>query len=656
MIKDNKIGINKENLNINIEPRSDFYEYACGGWINQHPLPDEFSSFSTFDFLRENAREQLRELIQTLNNTPESKTKGTIAQKISDLYALGMDEQRLNEEKHTPILPLLNELKEKIKNNDLTSLLAWLHMGIDSSFFSSGVGPDPADSDLNIMHISETGLGLGDRDYYLEDNENNQKIMEAYKKYIKKIMILTGYSEKAAERVRDTVLSLEKKLAEIKMTREQRRNPLLHHNEYSLEKLNKEFPIVDWTRYFSLLDVKEIDRVNISSLDFLKNVGEIINNLTPLEIEDYLSFSLITNSTGLLSDEFVDADFEMFGKVMSGQIEKKPRWKRAMTLPNSMFGEAVGQLYVEKYFPQENKDYMIGLVESLKKSLSSHIDNLSWMSLETKSKAQEKLAAMKVKIGYPDKWKDYSEIEIDPLKSYHDNVLAASIWFTKDNYSKLGKPVDKTEWHMTPQTVNAYYSPSMNEICFPAAILQPPYFNLSADDALNYGAIGVIIGHEMTHGFDDQGRHFDKNGNLSNWWNEDDSQKFNNLADKLVDQFNRIEVAPGVHANGRFTLGENIADQGGISIALTAYQNSTVEKEEIDGFSPLQRFFISYGGVWAGSIREEEKLVRTKTDPHSLGKNRVNATLKNINEFQEAFNIQDGDGMFRPCEDRVVIW
>ena len=651
-----KQGINTENLDIATKPQSDFYEYACGGWIKAHPMPDEFSSFGQFDVLREKARKQVQDLILNLESDPSSKVRGSIAQKISDLYNMGMDEQRLNKEGAEPIKPTLEQLKVKLESEDLTSLLAWLHLGLDSSFFSSGVGPDPADSNMNIMHIGETGLGLGDRDYYLEDNETNRKILEAYEQYVKRIMSLIGYDEEAATRVWNSVIKLESELAEIKMTREDRRNPALHHNIYTIAKLQEDFPIVDWSKYFKLLGVDNVETVNVGSVPFMEKISGIVADLSKQEMEDYLVYSLISNSSGLMSDDFIDANFEMFGKMMSGQKEKKPRWKRAMSIPDSMFGEAVGELYVNKYFPKENKDYMLNLVENLRKALSKHIEELTWMSQETKAKAKEKLDVMGVKIGYPDKWKDYSEIDIDPEKTYLENVQKASIWFTKDNYSKFNKPVDKAEWHFTPQTVNAYYSPIVNEICFPAAILQPPFFDINADDSLNYGAIGVVIGHEMTHGFDDQGRQFDKNGNLTNWWTQEDAEKFNQLANKLVEQFDRVEIAPGVHANGRYTLGENIADQGGLRVALTAYQTTQPENKKIGDFSPLQRFYLAYAQVWAGSIREEEKLVRTKSDPHSLAKNRVNVTLKNIDEFEDAFNIQPGDEMFRPKEERVVIW
>ena len=652
----NKHGINKSNLNTSISPGEDFYEYACGGWIEKNPIPDEFSSYGQFDVLREKARKQVQDLILNLGNQPEAKQPGSIAQKISDLYKQGMDEKRLNTEGCAPVIPTLEEMRERVENKDFTSLLAWLHLGIDSAFFSSGVGPDPADSNMNIMHIGETGISLGDRDYYLEENDTNKKILAAFETYVQKIMTLAGYDEKSAYRVWNIVIKIEKKLAEIKMTREDRRNPVLRHNIYSVDQLQKDFPVVEWERYFNLLGVTGVKSVNVSSIAYMKALHEIVTQISKSELIDFLAYNIISNSSGLMSDDFIDANFEMFGKVMSGQKEKKPRWKRAMSIPDSMFGEAVGELYVLKYFPKENKEYMLDLVENLRKSLDRHISSLNWMSEETKSKAREKLAAMGIKIGYPDKWKDYSEIEIDPGKTYLENVQNASIWFTKDNYSKFNKPVDKDEWHMTPQTVNAYYSPIVNEICFPAGILQPPFFDITADDAINYGAIGVVIGHEMTHGFDDQGRQFDKDGNLTDWWTAKDAENFNVLADKLVEQFNQVEIAPGVFANGRFTLGENIADQGGLNISLTAYMDSNCDKNEIDGFSPLQRFFLAYAAVWAGSIREEEKLVRTKTDPHSLAKNRVNVTLKNISDFENSFNILETDAMYRPLAERTIIW
>ncbi len=650
-------GIEQTNLDTSISPKEDFYQYSNGGWMKAHPLTAEYSRFGMFDLLRENAREQLKDLILNLSEHEDAKTRGTIAQKVSDLYAMGMDETRLNRERHQPLLPLL----DKIANADtanMAHLLAWQHAGIGSSFFGTGVGTDAMNSDMNILHIGEVGLGLGDRDFYLEKNEQHDTILTAYHTYVKRLMELIGYDEEAQERVWNAVIKLETEFARNKMTREDRRDPKKRYNMMTIDEIRSNYPDFDWDSYFAALGLENVDKANVANPNFTKFITSYIPTLTDQEIKDYMTFETVNDATNLLSDDFIEASFELYDRVMSGKDELQPRWKRAMAIPNSMLGEAVGKLYVEKYFPEENKEYMKKLVENLRKSLGKHIQALSWMSDETKRKALDKLSTFTVKIGYPDKWKDYSEIHIDPKKSYLENVLEASKWYVKDNYSKMNRPVDKEEWHMTPQTVNAYYNPTTNEVCFPAAILQPPYFDPTADDALNYGAIGVVIGHEMTHGFDDSGRQFDKNGNLAEWWTPEDADRFKALADKLVAQFDAIEVAPGMHANGRYTLGENIADQGGLRIALSAYLDSRENKEmeNIDGLSPLQRFYIAYANVWASNIREEEIKLRTKTDPHSLERLRTNATLKNIDEFFNAFDIKEGDPMWRPEEERVVIW
>ncbi len=650
-------GINKDNLDTSINPGDNFYLYACGGWMKNNPLSPEYSRFGTFDQLRENAREQLKELITNLSDNPDSKIKGTNAQKVCDLYKMGMDSSRLNKEGAAPLKPFIERINNS-KPEDFIRLLAWMHNGITGSFFTTGVGTDPKNSDRNMLHIGEVGLGLGDRDYYLEKNESNSKILDAYEKYVKRMMELIGYDATSQQRVWDTVIAFETEFAKNKMTREQRRNPQLRYNLRSMDQIRKDYKNIDWDIYFSELGVEDISEANVASPAFMDFLNSYLPTLTQQQIKDYLVYEAVSDSSGVLSDDFQNANFEMFGRVMSGKEEQEARWKRAMTIPNAMLGEAVGELYVNKYFPFENKVYMVDLVENLRKALGKHIDNLTWMSDITKAKAREKLSTFTVKIGYPDKWKDYSEIIIDPDKSYLENVYNASVWYTQDNYKKLHKPVDKDEWHMTPQTVNAYYNPTTNEICFPAGILQAPYFDLSADDAQNYGAIGVVIGHEMTHGFDDQGRQFDKYGNLKDWWLPDDAERFTKLADALVAQFDAVEVAPGVHANGKFTLGENIADQGGLRVALTAYLDSMEGKEmkDIDGFSPLQRFYLAYANVWAGNIRPEEVLSRTMTDPHSLGQNRVNVTLRNIEPFFKAFDIKEGEKMFRPEDERVVIW
>lgn len=651
-----KHGIDITKLDSTADPRNDFYRYACGGWQDSHPIPGEFSSFGTFNVLSEEARENVRSLIENLDNDPDSKKEGTIAQKICDLYAMGLDTERRNREGAAPLRPILDRI-ESFTKEKLAEEIAWLSKGIDSTFFGFGIGPDPGDSNINILHLTEAGLGLGDRDYYLERSETNDRIMAAYRRYIHDLMKLSGYDEASAQRICDTVIEIETEFARHKKTREERRDPLKGYNMHTIRQLSDSYGNLPLQRIFELSGLKDVTRLNVTSPAYIEFINTYLPTLTERQIKDLMAYGAVSSSTGVLSEDFYDVAFE-FDKVISGTEEKRPLWKRAMALPNSMFGEAVGQLYVKKHFPEANKQYMLRLVENLRKSMSKHIEALEWMSPATKEKAIEKLQALNVKIGYPDKWRDYSELHIDTQKSYLENVLAASIWFTDDNYRKMDKPVDKEEWFMTPQTVNAYYSPLTNEICFPAAILQPPFFDIEADDAQNYGAIGVVIGHEMTHGFDDSGRRYDLKGNLTNWWSADDEEKFNHLTDKLEEQFNAVEVAPGVHANGKFTLGENIADQGGLRISLTAYlENATSETlSDIDGFTPLQRFYLGYAGVWASNIRPEEILVRTQTDPHSLARLRVNETLKNIAEFHEAFSITEGCAQWRAPEERVIIW
>ncbi|MBD5194210.1 MAG: M13 family metallopeptidase [Bacteroidales bacterium] len=654
-----KHGVDLNQLEQTADPKTDFYRYATGGWCDAHPLQGEYASFGVFNLLSENARDNVRDLIDNLKNDPESKIEGTIAQKVADLYAMGLDVERLAKEGNTPLQPILTRI-ENFTSDKLAETIAWLSIGIDNTFFGYGVAPDFGDSKRNLLHITEAGIGLGDRDYYLVKSDKNDQIMAAYRKYICNIMHLTGYSVEEAQRISDTVIKIETEYAKNKKTREESRDPLLRYNVMSLDELEEKFQNIPWRDIFAKSGIEDVTNVNISSMKFIKFINDYIPTLDEREIKDMMAYGSVSSSSGALSEDFYDLDFEMFGKIMSGTEEKRPRWKRAQGMVGSLFGEAIGQLYVNKYFPEKNKKYMLGLVENLRAALKKHIEELSWMSEETKAKAIEKLEGMRVKIGYPDKWKDYSEIKIDPNISYMENLLKASEWFAKDNYSKLNKPVDREEWHMYPQTVNAYYSPQMNEICFPAGILQPPFFDIEAEDALNYGGIGVVIGHEMTHAFDDSGRQYDKFGNLNNWWTEEDEKKFNSLADKLIEQFDEIEVAPGVKANGKFTLGENIADQGGLRVALTALKMASSDEDldslDKDGLNALQKFYISYGGVWANNIRPEEILVRNQTDPHSLARNRVNVTLKNIQPFIEAFNITKGDKMYRDEKDQVIIW
>lgn len=647
-------GVDRANLNDSVAPQEDFYAYACGGWMESNPLKPEYSRFGTFDQLGENTRQQVKDLVTGLDS--KNAVKGSAAQQIGDLYAMGMDSVRLNEQGAAPVMNDLQTINST-NRQDIIDLMASM-VGIDA-FFGTGVDADMMNSDMNTMYWQQGGLGLGDRDYYLEDSENTSKIREAYKTYIKTITSLVGYDAETQQRVVDNVMRIETALAQAAMSREELRDPAASYNPMSLDQIAKEYPNVDLRRYFAKQGIENIDTVIIGQPKSLAAVNELMGNETEEALRDYLTVGYLASAANYLSDDFINANFEL-RRVISGVQQLQPRWKRALAIPNGMLGEAVGQLYVEKYFPQSSKDKMLKLVENLKVALGQHIDALTWMSDSTKAQAQEKLATFTVKIGFPDKWRDYSTLTIDPEKSYWENVQAAIKHNVDFSLADYGKPVDKTRWYMPPQTVNAYYSPLSNEICFPAGILQAPFFDPEADDALNYGAIGVVIGHEMTHGFDDQGRQFDKEGNLKNWWAESDAQAFNQLADVLVAQFDSVVVheETGTRANGRFTLGENIADQGGLRVAMTAYKNSQKDApaEIIDGFTPEQRFYLAYANVWAGNIRDEEILSRTKTDPHSLGRWRVNATLRNIEEFFQAFDIKEGDAMYRPIEERVIIW
>lgn len=648
-----KTGANRENLDESVSPRVDFYQYACGGWQKNNPLGDEYSRFGSFDMLGENNKKQLHELVEGLRSTKHPY--GSVAQKIGDLYAMGMDSVRLNKEGASTIQADLARI-QNAKPEEYSALLSWLHT-FSSPFFGVGVSSDFKDSNTNILYWAQSGLGLGDRDYYLQDDEQTVAIRNAYKVFIQDLCKLAGYNAADAERVMKNVMNIETELAKVAMSRTEQRNLAAQYNIRSMEQIDSVCPAVNWDVYLKGLYLEGVDKMCVMQPASLAKVNELLSTLSEQEVKDYLSFHFINAASDYLSDDFREVNFNM-SKVITGAKQDRPRWKRALAVPDGMLGEALGQLYVKKYFPAESKQRMMELVNNLKEALGEHIASLTWMSDETKARAQEKLAAFTVKIGYPDKWKDYSSVVIDPKKTYWDNIKEAILFHVKDSNGKYGKPVDKTEWGMTPQTVNAYYNPTTNEICFPAGILQAPFFSPDALDADNYGAIGVVIGHEMTHGFDDMGRQFDKNGNMENWWTEKDAEEFNKLADKLVAQFDSIVVLGDQHANGRLTLGENIADQGGLRVAYTAYMKTKEAKENktVDGFTPSQRFYLSYANVWADNIRDAEILRRTKMDEHSLGRWRVNATLKNILPFYNAFGIKAGDQMFLAPEKRVIIW
>ena len=648
--------INPANMDTTVAAGTDFYEYACGGWIKNNPLKPEYARFGTFDQLLENNQEQLRVLIEELSATPHEA--GSVAGKIGALYAMGLDSTKLNADGVAPIKEELAAINALATKSDVSKMVATLHKEGMAPFFALFVDADEKNSAMNIVQLYQAGIGMGDRDYYLLEDEGSAKMRDAYRAYINKLFTLAGSSPEQADAAVDAVMKIEKAIAEISYGREDLRDSQKNYNKLAYEDFKQIESPLDWDVYFESMGLAGLKELDAKQINFYKDMNKALQNTTVDEQKYYLAFNLLSAAAPYLSDDFVDADFEFYGKVMSGKQEQQPRWKRSLNTVNGALGEAVGEMYVEKYFPASSKEKMLTLVGNLQTALSERINGLEWMGDTTKAKAQEKLAAFTVKIGYPDKWRDYSGLEIKD-DSYWANVRRSNIFDMAYQLADVDKPVDKSRWHMNPQTVNAYYNPTTNEICFPAAILQPPFFNPDADDAVNYGAIGVVIGHEMTHGFDDQGRNYDKDGNLIDWWTAEDAVRFKERADKLVDQYDQIIVIDTLHANGRFTLGENIADHGGLLVAHQAYLNSLKGKETpapIDGFTNEQRFFLGYATLWGQNIRPEEIRRRTKIDPHSLGKWRVNAALRNIAPFYAAFDIKEGDPMFMAPADRVVIW
>ncbi len=650
-------GVNRADMDLSIKPGDDFYEYAGGGWMKANPLSKhpEYSSYGVFNVIAEENENRLRDMFLELGKTDHKM--GTVYQKVADLYKMAMDSDRLNREGAQPMMADLAKIKA-FKKKDLTSFIADQHLKIGNPFFGIGVETDLKNSDMNVMWLSAGTSGLPDRDYYLNTDADSKKIQQAYRDYLVKMLMLAGYSKKEANRASKTIYDIEYKFAQAKMDRAEARDYNKLYNIRTLDQLQKDYPAIDWKQYFNLMGVANVEWVILTEPKVMAVANDLMTKLNEQQMRDYMAGLLISGSAGYLSDEFGETSFDFYGRMLSGQKERKPRWKRALSAPNGLLGEAVGEIYVNKYFAHGSKEKMMKLINELRKSLAAHIAGLTWMSEQTKINALVKLNAFTVKIGYPDKWRDYSGLQVDPSKSLYDNIKAASLYETRRNLDKMGKPVDKDEWGMTPQTVNAYYNPTTNEICFPAAILQPPFFDVEADDATNFGAIGVVIGHEMTHGFDDQGRMFDQYGNMTDWWTEEDSQKFQEAAEKLAAQFDQIIVVKDQHANGHLTLGENIADQGGLRIAYDAFKTTQQYREgkSIDGFTPTQRFYLSYGRIWADNMTEEAIFQQTKSDPHSIGRYRVNATLRNIDTFFDAFGIKAGDKMWLDPADRAIIW
>lgn len=648
-------GIDVTNLDRSVTPNADFYQFACGGWMQKHPLTDEYARFGSFDMLAENNRKQLRGLIEELASK-KSET-GTVAQKVGDLYNMAMDSVKLNSDGMAPVKIDLERIAAVKDKGELSQLIAEMsHKGY-SPYFQIYVSADDKNSAVNIVQTYQGGFSLGQKEYYLDKDEATTAIRNKYKEHVGKMFRLAGYSEANAQKAVDAVMAVETRLAQAAFSQVELRDPQANYHKMPLADLKKETPGINWDVYLNTIGLKDLEEINVGQPEFIKTVATALND-TDLDTQKaYLSWKVIDGAASYLSDDFVAQNFDFYGKTLSGKKEQSPRWKRAVSNVDGALGEAVGQMYVEKYFPVAAKERMVSLVGNLQGALADRIKGLAWMSDETKAKAIDKLAAIYVKVGYPDTWRDYSALEIKD-DSYFANIQRSNMFEYDYMIAKAGKPVDKNEWLMTPQTVNAYYNPTTNEICFPAGILQYPFFDMAADDAFNYGAIGVVIGHEMTHGFDDQGRQYDKEGNLADWWTPEDARNFEERAQILVSCFDSIQVLPGLYGNGKLTLGENIADQGGLQVSYTAFKKATeqVPLSEVDGFTPEQRFFLAYADVWAGNIRDEQIRVQTKSDPHSLGKWRVNGALPHIGAWYEAFNIQEGDPMYLASDKRASIW
>ena len=652
-------GINLNDLNKNVRPADDFYEYACGGWMKANPLPAAYSRYGSFDRLAEDNNKRINGILKEL--LENSYKKGSIEQKLSDLYKMAMDSVRREQDGVAPVMPLVKQLEAaKTKEQLFAVQMEWAPYG-EQEFFGAYIGADEKNATENILNIAQSGLTLGQKDYYLENDEATTKIREAYKKHIVRMFQLFGFKKSVAEKKMKNIMKVETELAKVSKSRTELRDPIANYNKMTLKEFDSKYPHFQLERQMNAKGVKSqyIQELVVGQPSFMAAADKLFANMTPAEYRDVMEWGVIDGAAGYLNDAVREANFDFYGKIFSGRKEDHPLWRRATNQVQGVMGEALGRIYVEKYFPASSKERMKTLVENLRIALGERIAAQEWMDDSTKVNALLKLNTFYVKIGYPDRWTDMSDLNIDAKKSYFDNMKECRrFWNAWRINHTAGKPVDRDDWHMTPQTVNAYYNPTTNEICFPAGILQVPFFDPTADDAFNYGAIGVVIGHEMTHGFDDQGRRYDKDGNMHDWWTETDGKNFTSRTDKYADFFAGIEVLPGLNANGRLTLGENLADHGGLQVAWYAYKNATKRNPlpVIDGLTADQRFFLAYAGVWAGNITEAEIRNRTKSDPHSLGRWRVNGALPHIDMWYEAFNVKDGDKMYIPKEKRLSLW
>ena len=650
--------IDKTNLDTTLKPGDDFYEYANGGWMKKNPLTPEYARYGQFDALAEKNREQLKELV--LEQAAQKDAQGNSnAKKIGDLYNLAMDSTRRNAEGYAPIIPLLEKVAGMKAAADVLPLTAELmHQGM-SGFFHVFFEADIMNSKNNLLQIYQGGLSLPEKSYYFDEDSATVNIRAKFREHVVKMFMLCGVEEQQAVKNMEAIMRIETRIADKSFDNVQQRDPAANYHKFTYDSLKKEYPAIAWDLFFDNLGIKDVVELNVAQTAPIAEVAAIVAD-TPLnELVAYLQWNIINSTAGELSDALSEQNFDFYGRTLSGTQEQRPRWKRALGAVNAALGEAVGQLYVAKYFPPAAKERMLELVHNLQVALGERIDAQEWMSDSTKKFAHEKLNTFRVKIGYPDKWKDYSKLSIDPADSYAANCRRISEFMWDDVIArKHNKPVDVDEWYMTPQTVNAYYNPTTNEICFPAGILQYPFFDMQADDAFNYGAIGVVIGHEMTHGFDDQGRRFDKNGNFTDWWTEKDAESFTARTKIIIDHFNKIYVLPDMKANGELTVGENIADHGGLTISMQAFRNATKDAAlpVLDGFTPEQRFYLAYANVWAGNIRDEEIRNRTKSDPHSLSRWRVNGTLPHIEDWYKAFGVTADDKLYIPESERLNIW
>ena len=654
-----KSGIDPANLDTSVRPADDFYKYACGGWMKNNPLPAAYSRFGSFDQLAQDNNKRINTILTDLlkNTYPEGSTE----RKLSDFYKLAMDSVRRNAEGVKPVMPLIGEMEAAGSVADLRALqLKYATFGYGVPM-GVGFGADEKNAKMNILNIYQGGLVLGQKEYYLDTDPATTAIREAYKKHIVRMFRLFGFSQAQAEAKKDAIMRVETALAKVSKSRTELRDVEANYNKMTLAEFEASYPHVGLTKMLNAEGVKTeyFKEMVVGQPSFVKGADAVIASMTADELRAYMEWDAILSAAGYLSDDVVEANFDFFGRTMSGRKENHPRWKLATGHVEAQMGEALGKMYVERYFPASSKERMEKLVKNLQLSLAERIEAQDWMSAETKRAALDKLNAFYVKIGYPNQWKDMSGLTIDPKLSFYENVQnCRKFWSEWDIDYRAGKPVDKEEWFMTPQTVNAYYNPTTNEICFPAGILQVPFFDPTADDAFNYGAIGVVIGHEMTHGFDDQGRHYDKNGNMTDWWTASDAENFNKRAEYFEKFFSAIKVLPDLNANGKLTLGENLADHGGLEVSFNAYRHATKDAplETIGGLTPDQRFFLAYAGVWAANITEEEIRNRTKMDPHSLGEWRVNGALPHINAWYEAYGVKPGDKLYLPEDKRLKLW